>query len=403
MPFVGLMGHDVQENMNFCMQQIIQDQAKGITGPFAGGMVGFMGILNGLMDSANSFRVMLATLLGGMMKIISEFRNRFIALSGRIKISVSRVKALMYRVYGTMFAIIFIALSTQTALFNFGDTFIFKFIDAFCFPGETPIRMFDGTEKPLKEIKIHDVLQGGQVVESLYSFFSDGQEMVRLGSVVVSSNHFVSHNGKWIMAEEHPDAKPIGPWRGGLDAPLYCLTTNTHRIPISKYLFADYDETEGGNAATQAWVDASLNGVRRVPTPHPDCSYEIGCSPETKIQTDEGLKPLSAFKLGDTITGSSKVVGIQISEISDVCFLPSGIAIGSGSLLWNENHEKWVRAYSLLPRDMIHPQKVIALFVSPGAHYTLEDGTIVRDAMEIYSPETKQAYAEALRKERTDA
>jgi hypothetical protein len=44
------------------------------------------------------------------------------------------------------------------------------------------------------------------------------------------------------------------------------------------------------------------------------------------------------------------------------------------------------------------PTETIALFVSPGAQYELEGGHIVRDAMEIYSPETKKAYAEALTK-----
>ena len=40
--------------------------------------------------------------------------------------------------------------------------------------------------------------------------------------------------------------------------------------------------------------------------------------------------------------------------------------------------------------------ETVSLFVSPGANYELEDGTIVRDAMEVYSPETKRVYAEKL-------
>jgi hypothetical protein len=224
--------------------------------------------------------------------------------------------------------------------------------------------------------------------------------MVRLGNVLVSSNHFVSHEGQWIMASEHPDASPAGDWSGGLEAPLYCLTTHTHRLPIGGYLFADYDETEAGNAQTQAWVDKSVNGIQRVPTPHPDCSYEIGVAPEIKIHTADGLRPIGDLKLGDCIEGSSKVVGIQHSEITEVCRLPSGILVGAGTLFWNPKKYRWDRAYAALPGDVYMPKKVVSLFVSPGAQYTLEDGTVIRDAMEIYSPDTKMAYADALRKER---
>ena len=58
---------------------------------------------------------------------------------------------------------------------------------------------------------------------------------------------------------------------------------------------------------------------------------------------------------------------------------------------------EWLRAYTMYPSVILpKPVDIIALFVSPGAQYTLDGDYIVRDAMEIYSPETKRAYAEAL-------
>ena len=56
-----------------------------------------------------------------------------------------------------------------------------------------------------------------------------------------------------------------------------------------------------------------------------------------------------------------------------------------------------MRAYSICSTDTsTQSVPVIALFVNPGAYYELEDGTIIRDAMEIYSPDTKKAYADIL-------
>ena len=134
------------------------------------------------------------------------------------------------------------------------------------------------------------------------------------------------------------------------------------------------------------------------PNPHPDCSYEIGSPEDTRVKTPDGWKALKDFKLGDRISKTKQVVGIQNSEITDFCQLPDGTLVGSGSLIWSSSKEKWVRAYSLYETIYLKPTRVVALFVSPGAFYELEGGHILRDAMEIYSPDTKKAYADVLLK-----
>jgi hypothetical protein len=398
-PLAGLFGHDINENFQFCLQQIIQENTKGVTGPFAQGMSGFTSVLMNLMNSANSFRTMLATLVGGIVKIVSEFKARMTALMGRVKISASRMKAMMYRVYGTMFAVIYMGMSAQTGIANFGDTFIFKFIDTFCFPPEQPIVLTGNSVIPISDVKLGDLLLGGQRVETIYRFAADGQEMVKLKDVEVSSNHFVQHGARWIFAKDHPDARPSEPWSGGPSRPLICLSTADHIIPIGSYIFADYDETEEGNAPTQQWVDMSLNGRRKL-TPHPGVSYEIGSPSHMVVKTMDGYIPLDSITLGTQITPTSKVVGIQISRLYEFCKLPSGLMVAPGTLIWNTKTDLWERAYKRYPTDSsIYPIEMTALFVSPGAQYELLDGTVVRDAMEVYSPDTKRVYAEILLKQ----
>ena len=404
MLLAGLFGHDVNENFQFCLNQIIQDKTKGATGPFASGMMGFTGILSNLMNSANSFRVTLATLVGGILKIISEFQARFTALASRIKITAVRMKVMMNRVYGMMFSIIYMGLSAVTGVLNFGDSFVFKFIDTFCFPPETPIALENGVVKPISEIELGDYLEGGHRVTSVYQFAADGQEMVRVGSVEVSSNHFVQFNGRWIAAKDHPDAYRVADWSGGNTRPLICLSTEDHIIDLQGFRFADYDETEEGNNETQVWVNESLNGGRRDAnsrpgTPYPEASYDIGVSSTTKIKTLNGLQEIGKVELGTYITKTDRVIGIQRSLITDISKLPSGQIIGSGTLIWVPQTNKWIRAGHLYSMDLSYlsyQTETVSLFVSPGANYELEDGTIVRDAMEVYSPETKKAYAEKM-------
>ena len=392
-PLAGLFGQSVNENFEFCLQQIIQEATAGITGPFTAGMFGFTTILENLMKSANSFRVMLATLVGGIVKIINEFKARMTAMMGRVKLTAGRMKTLMYRVYGTMFAVIYMGISAQTGISNFGDTFIFKFIDTFCFPPEQRIMLESGESFPISEIIVNDILKGGHRVESIYKFAADGQEMVELTDVQVSSNHFIQYNGKWIMAKDHPDAVPIEDWSGGLTRPLYCLTTHDHKLPIGSYLFSDYDETDEANEETQKWVSVSLNG-RKIEESYE--SYEIGLPPTTMVKTLGGYKPLYKIKLGDKITEHDTVVGIQVSETDEFCILPNNQRIAKGSLIWNKKKSQWLRAHTMYPSTESANSEVIALFVSPGAKYEILGDHVIRDAMEVYSPDTKKLYADAL-------
>lgn len=396
MPLAGIFGYDINENFNFCLGEIIKDQTKGVAGPFAQGMSGFTSVLTNLMKSANSFRETMATLVGGVLKIISEFKARMTALMGRVKLTASRMKALMFRVYGTMFAVMYMGMSAQTGIANFGDTFIFKFLDTFCFPPDQEIELDDGDIVLISEILVGDILKGGSRVETIYKFAADGQEMVELENVRVSSNHFIQYNGQWIMAKDHPDAKASGEWLGGSDKPLFCLTTHDHLLPIGPYIFADYDETDEANAKTQGWVDSSLNGRRA--TPFPDISYDIGSPSETRILTNHGYKCLNEVRLGEYLSDTDKVIGIQVMKLNEFCKLPCGTLVGRGALLWNAKKGEWSRAYSFLPSVVYTQRECIALFVSPGAKYTLEGGWIVRDAMEVYSPDTKKSYAEVLLK-----
>lgn len=395
MPFAGFFGQDINENFQFCLQQIIQEQTKGVTAPFAQGMFGFTGVLTKLMDSANSFRTMLATLVGGVIKIIGEFQNRMTALMGRVKVTASRMKAMMYRVYGTMFAVVYMGLSAQTGISNFGDTFIFKFIDTFCFPPEQEIILKSGEKMAISDIIVGDILVSGNRVESTYMFIADGQEMVSLRGIEVSSNHLVASSGVWVMAKDHPDAVPIKPWSGGHERPLICLTTSDHIMDIGPYIFADYDETEKGNQPTQQWVHSSLNGLSDVL--YKEVPYDVGIQCLEKVKTLDGEKSVIDIKLGDRLTEKAVVIGILNSQVTELCILPNGSHIATGTLLFEKESAQWLRACTLYPvYKLKSPADIIALFVSPGASYELKNGTILRDAMEIYSPQTKKAYTDSL-------
>ena len=395
MPIASLYGYDTNENLQFCLNNVIQEKSKGSIGPLAQGMSGFSGVLTNLMESANSFRTTLATMVGGIIRLITEFKARMEALMSRVKMTASRMKMLMYRVYGTMFSVVYMGMSAMTAVVNFTDTFVFGFLEIFCFPQEQPIVLDDGSVKHIKDIQTGDRLEGGHTVKSTYQFLGDGHSMVQIGSVKVSSNHLIQYNGSWIYSKDHPDAVPLGVWAGGSTNPLVCLSTDTHKIPVNHYTFTDYDESDKGDLQTQKFVHKSLNGTNQ-PFSENGLTYEIGCPTSTRIYTLHGLRRLDEVCLGDFI-GQSKIIGIQHSKISEICILPDGTHVAAGTLIWNPKKEQWLRAHMMYPKQPCNDtSNYISLFLNPGNMFILENGTCVRDAIEVNDKDTMKAYVDAL-------
>lgn len=210
MPFASFYGYDINENFQFCLQQIIAENTKSTAAPFAEGMGGFTNVLTSLMQSTNSIRVTLATLVGGIIKIVSEFKSRMTALMGRVKLTASRMKAMMFRIYGTMFAVMYMGMSAQTGIANFGDTFIFKFIDAFCFAPDTKVIKEDlHAVVSIQTLELGDKLYNGSVVEAIIECPVPLGPLYEIYGIKVSGIHKIWYaaKGSFVPVKDHPDAR----------------------------------------------------------------------------------------------------------------------------------------------------------------------------------------------------
>lgn len=400
--FAGMYGYDTSENIQFCLSKMFNSQAGSTVAPFYSYIKMFIGILGTLLQSINSIRLTFATLVGSITTVMSNFNDRIQQLFARIKITFLRMKYLMGRVYGTMFAIIYMMMSGMTAVNNFGNSFLFKFLDTFCFDPDTPIEVSGKGVLPISQVRIGDRLTAtGSRVTSTFQFIADGQPMVRIGPVLVSTNHYILHANKWIRAEEFPDAVPAEPWSGGISRPLICLNTEDHRIPLAGYIFRDYDEAEEADEATMNAVLAQLNG--NPPPTESACpqdikfSYSTCISPLTKIRMKDGnIRMIQDLQLGDSLS-TGRVLGIVKKEVD--AYSTRWPSCTPGCAVWdssaNNGHGEWVRAAS--PESLRHPhiQEWMSLVVESG-QFELEDGLRVRDYVEIHSPDTNLFYNGAL-------
>ena len=326
MILAGLYGHDVGENFQFCLQQIIGDSTKGVAGPFAEGIGGFSTILSKLMDSINSIRATIATLSGGIFKIVSEFKSRMTALMGRVKLTGSRMKAMMFRLYGTMFAVMYMGISAQTGIANFGDTFIFKFIDAFCFLPDTKVLLPDMKIANIQELELGQKLYNGSVVEAIIECPVPKGPIYEIYGVKVSGGHKVwsQEKSEFICVNEHPDATVFGK----TTSTLWTLITSDREIPVSGdrgYLrFADWEEMPATLKSAVDWYRIAyiiLNGKEPVKEQEPVKIHEGPALEEGVLvyKYQGGLVAVSDLQMGDWIYDRrswTRVIGLSQRLVS---------------------------------------------------------------------------------------
>ena len=394
MPFAGFYGHDTAENFQFCLKNIFQGQASSMLGPFTGILGTFIGTLTTLIQSANSMRMQVATLVGGVTNITKDFQDRITQIMFRIQLTMSRMRMLISRMFATFYSIIYMGMSGITAVSNFGDTFLFKFLDTFCFPPETLIEIQESeVPVPICQVTIgHHLKTSGAEVTSVLSFYSDGQDMVRFADgTEVSTNHFMLHDGKFIKAGDHPLAVLSQPWSGGLKRPLFCLNTADHKLYVGKHIFLDYDETEKGDCETMKAVETQLNS-KATERLHDILEYSPSVSGDCYIRlSDKSTRAACDITLGTQLS-TGKVVGVINKCIKRIC--KHGTEwIHESTLCWVQG--RWIRAAQLYP---VHEIDMVfyAFVVAPTATLELESGLMIRDYVEILSPETEAIYADKI-------
>lgn len=395
-------GHDSGDNLNFCLKNGFDKRAKEAIGPFYSYLGKFVEILMTMLNSLNSIRMIFATIVGSATQIFSEFSERIQALFYRFQMSAIRMKMLMGRVFATMYAIIFMGMAGLKASQNFGNTFLFKFLDTFCFDPDTSITLRSGDVIPIKDVRTGDILIDGQRVTATFQFAADGQRMVKLekrtelgklnkDQILVSTNHYILHN-TWIPSEEHPDATPAEDWSGGTERPLICLNTDTHTISLGGYIFRDYDETSEGDAEAMNMATDILNGVK-TKVSKKVVNSEMACHPHTKIKIKDAFVPASLVRLGMELSHGT-VVGIVKKECSEICVI-GGEFFAAGTCLWSHEHGKWMRAYELSTPIKIIPHNYYSFVVTPSACIETEKN-MFRDYVEVHSKDLEEPYSNAL-------
>lgn len=108
-----------------------------------------------------------------------------------------------------------------------------------CFLPDTCVRMADGSERRIDEIRVGDRLaDGGRVTMTGLFLTSD---LYRLDGVGVSGDHLVRGADGWVAVRDHPRAVRMATG----ERLVHNLATTSNRVRIGGLLFADYAEISG--------------------------------------------------------------------------------------------------------------------------------------------------------------
>jgi hypothetical protein len=405
MPFASVFGQNTNENFEFCLGKIFNTHAQPYMGSMSSMFGGFTGLLSHIFDSISSLRNTIASIGGGINVIFQEFTERISNFFFKLRMSAIRVKMLMGRIYAIMFSVMYMGMSGITGLTSFTNTFLFSFLNVFCFPGDTKLEVLSSNAitselKEIKDIKIGDILLPNRnCVTATFRFYSKGQPMVKLGDVIVSTNHYVIYKGAQIKADKHPDAIPWGNWES--DEPLYCLNTHNHIIPVGGYNFLDYDETPEADTETMDYIQNRVNSTKNIVHKYKFKEYSPGIGEDTPVPTKQGIKLAKDIKIGDKLPTGSEVIGLIRREVSEISHTKDGVKITPSTLIWNKHTNQWIRVGEIT-KFTKEPIEIISFITIPNSQIELENGLIIRDYMELCSPDSEMCYSKKLESSSTE-
>lgn len=429
-PFASFFGHDTAENFNYCMTYMFRGQAGQFLGPILDVLATVVTIFSTLIRALSSVRLMIANIVNSATSVLMDMRNRIMSVMLELRNSLLRMKQLMYRLYATFYAIIFMGMSGMNAAVTFGNSTIGRFLDTFCFHPETRVLLAGERSVAMKDVNIGNEILGPNGertrVTSKLIFNSEQQKynMYYLGGIYVSGGHYVEYDRKWIQVKFHPDAQRVS-WDSRI--PLVCFNTSTGCIPVpvatgpakdSWIMFADYDEDRTADEAVMAKHEAILGPrfTAKISKPFiPEYALGLGLQSRvrmaqnighfvadgfsTKIESVPHWKSVKDIQIGDK-TYYGRVLAVIEEECPKCVRLRCGDLVSDAMLLWDSERNGYVRAgtWTLDGRaKYVGGPRVLRNFIVDGAEVLeLKTGMFVKDYVEVATADTQEMYNTAM-------
>lgn len=421
-------GEFAAENFQFCVRKTFRQIITTALIPVFMMLNQQLDVTESINEVLNRFRVMMANLIDGFMKLLDPFFKRFKTTGNQFAVNQMKFLSAMGRAFGITQAALYIGMSLVTAIENFIHFVIrvvliimyiilglmiliwFLILPVFvviiltcqtignspfgylskdvcgelCFDPQTRIQLKDGTIKSIGDCSVGDIFEDGTVIEGVLQVNGEKEQMYSLDGIRVSGAHLVwsEEEEEWISVAEHPDAQtsfakcPI----------LICLRTSTRIIPLrglqTTWNFRDWEELPMNLPTSDTIWDFLVSEILNEKPNQGSTPEEIPLLRSIcKVLYKTGeMRHLSEVSIGDCIyssEGFTKVTGIYKGEAEFSADITDGVWLQElGSLDWR---------HSSLKTQERSKQKGIHLTTESGCFWiqTNDVSGFVRDFTEV--------------------
>jgi hypothetical protein len=352
MPLAGAVGSDIMSNFTHCTMQSVQTYAGFVMDPIFNTFKDIQGIFKYLLETLQFIRQKIAGTTDAFLSITSSVFGKIQNTLGTITQQFGRIRTIMYRVMSIFVVLIHITktgIQTGTSIDKGPIGEVGRFL---CFHPDTPIELYDTSKSKISDIKIGDILAGGQEVTSIMMFNGLNTPMVNIDGIKISGNHKILHNKHWIRCEEHPDAIKVGsiPF-------LICLNTTSHTIPVKTFLFKDYEETDDVKEfyedVSKFYMSKDVPALRYI---YRSTGFTIK---NTNIRMEDGsVKSIEDVETTDRIAKGGQVIGFIVHkqehpfvEVSAGVFAAPGTMMFKGDVLTTAAPPIYTHYRKQIPKD----------------------------------------------------
>lgn len=358
-------------------------------------------------------------LLMGMMSISISITNRIslittqvTALSSFVKITINqtiesaqramtllsfyqaRMKFLMAKQIGFLGFIQQFLEATRDTLLSFTNGPIPKFAKGWmkydcpscfflptCFTGDTEVIMNSNITKPIKYIKIGDLLKDNQQVIGVVRGICKEKDLRKIGDTYVTKDHLIFKD-KWMYVNEYSESKKYSINDDQVN--VYCLLTENSKIITKDGIFTDYRSIPQKDKEFwkyDKWITSNHFGD----------SYNLSCNdfgfvsllPKTQIEMKDGtLQTIESINIGDILKDNIEVEGIlQIIPTNNTWVDIDGILLHPTT--WVQQDERWKMAYKLSNKIITKNQQISYHLITNKRIIPLENNIYIRDDIEL--------------------
>lgn len=249
-PMYMPLSNNMQEDFTYCVQNIQTNYMGFLLQPITFLVSSLTSLGGNLGDSLNNARNMISNIRSFVTSITGNIFGVFYNITLEFQKTTIAINDVVRKFVGILVTMIYIIDGSQKTMASLWAGPPGKMVRSLgsCFHPNTKVRLQSGELVFMKDLDLGVILENGSRVDTVMRINNTRNEpYYKLRSnkdgeidVYATATHLVKHNEQFIKVIDHPYAErqPLSKntsW-------FTCLITSDHKIPISGYIFWDWED-----------------------------------------------------------------------------------------------------------------------------------------------------------------